>query len=341
MSSANRRAALGAVDRVRPVVAGLVRTKPNEELAADLSRAWDLTEVALRALLGGSTATGQGLVRELRTRELLTLEQAHALLNFHGARDRAGLPGYQVVAADVASAREAVAALDQALGGTVSSDALGAPPPLPPPGPASPAAATVPTYEPAVPQGRSRGVPPWMVLALILVVVVVLPVLGWWAYTNARGGGMAHAQELYAAGQRDAARLAFAEVARDNPDLALPHVYLARIAREQNDIATAQQELQEAIRLDQGSALAQREMGSLMLATGNPELARRFYTRALQIDPTDRVAMGYMGCALIRLNRPDVAARFLDRAGPGEWTACVPPAAPPGMPPAGAVPPTP
>ncbi|HEX6632273.1 MAG TPA: hypothetical protein VF048_14330 [Gemmatimonadaceae bacterium] len=340
MSSANRRAALGAVDRVRPVVAGLVRTKPNEELAAELSQAWDLTEVALRALLGGSTAAGQALVRELRTRELLTLEQAHALLNFHGARDRAGLPGYQVVAADVASAREAVAALDQALGGTVSSDALGAPPPLPPSGAASAPVAAAPVYEPAVPRER-RGVPPWVVLALILLVVVVLPVLGWWAYTNARGGGMAHAQELYAAGQHDAARLAFAEVARDNPDLALPHVYLARIAREQNDVATAQQELQEAIRLDQTSALAQREMGSLMLATGNPELARRFYTRALQLDPADRVAMGYMGCALIRLNRPDVAARFLDRAGPGEWTACVPPAAPPGTAPSGAAPFTP
>ena len=339
MSSANRRAALGAVDRVRPVVAGLHRTRPNEELAADLSAAWDLTEVALRALLGGSTAGGQALVRELRTRELLTLEQAHALVNFHGARDRAGLPGYQVVAADVTSAREAVAALDQALGGTVASGGAGADF-LPPASPSGAASGLPAGSAPAVPDisapGR-RGVPAWAVLALILLVVVVLPLLGWWAYANSRGVGLAHAQELYAAGQRDAARLAFSEVARDHPDLVLPHVYLARIAREQNDIARAQQELQEAIRLDQSSALAQREMGSLMLATGNPELARRFYTRAIQLDPNDRTALGYMGCALVRLGKPDVATRFLSRAGPGEWTACVPSTPPP----AAALPPAP
>jgi tetratricopeptide (TPR) repeat protein len=336
VSSANRRAALGAVDRVRPVVAGLVRTKPNEELAAELSQAWDLTEVALRALLGGSTAAGQGLVRELRTRELLTLEQAHALLNFHGARDRAELPGYQVVAADVASAREAVAALDQALGGTVPSGGAESDF-LPPPSPSAAAAGLPAGAAPVVDRSTvpaRRGVPSWLVLALIVLVVVVLPVLGWWAYTNGRGGGMAQAQELYAAGRRDAARLAFAEVARDNPELALPHVYLARIAREQNDIATAQQELQEAIRIDPRSALAQREMGSLMLATGNAELARRFYTRAIELNPDDRLAVGYTGCALMRLGRPDVATRFLRRAGPGEWTACAQPAPPPAAAPA-------
>ena len=74
MSSANRRAALGALDRVRPLVSGLTRNRPNTELAADLARTWEQMEVALRALLGGTADSGQMLIREVRQRELITIE---------------------------------------------------------------------------------------------------------------------------------------------------------------------------------------------------------------------------------------------------------------------------
>lgn len=319
MSSANRRAALGALDRVRPVVSGLHRTRPNDDLAADVGRAWALTEVALRALLGGSSLSGQALVREVRQRELLTLEQAHVLVNFQGASARASLPGYQVVAADVGAARDAVTALDQALGGTVATapafETTTGPAPAPRGAGAPPLVADAPS--------PGRGLPSALVMVLLAIALVVLPLAGWYVYANRGGeGAMAEAEQLYAQGRRNEARLAFAELARDRPELALPHIYLARIARESGEVAIAQEELQAAIRLEPANALAQREMGSLLLQTNNPELARRFYTRAIELDPDDRVAQGYLGCALVRLGNPDVGRRFIERAGPGDWTAC-------------------
>ena len=322
MSAANRRAALGALDRVRPLVSGLTRDRTNDELAADLGRAWEATEVVLRALLGGSTVGGQSLVREVRQRELLTLEQAHALVNFHAARDRAELPGYQVAAGDVAAAREAVDELDRALGAT--PDVAGAEPRT---RPVTAEARTAPVVQPvdvgdAAPRGRS--VPALAIVAIAALLLVVLPLGAWWFWSNRAGGdrSLAAATRLYASGDHERARMAFVEIAREAPTLALPHIYLGRIAREQNDVTVAQQELQTAIRLDPNSAVAQREMGSLMLATNNPELARRFYRRAVELDPSDRVATGYLGCALLRVGQVDLGRRFIDRAGPGDWSAC-------------------
>ena len=339
MSSANRRAALGALDRVRPVVSGLTRNRPNEELATDLGHAWELTEVALRALLGGTTVAGQALVREVRQRELITIEQAHALVNFHAAKDRAELPGYQVGAGDVSAARDAVSALDHALGGTV----VGAPAletaPLPPPRAAAPAAAGAAGADWSAPPAaatRTRGIPSGAIIGLVALLVVALALGAWWALTQ-RGPSLEDARQLYAQGQREQARLAFSSIAQDDTSLAEPHVFLGRIAREQGELATAQSELSRAIQLEPRNATALREMGSLMLATNNPELARRFYVRALEINAGDRVAQGYLGCALMRLGRPE-GVRFLDRAGAGDWSACRTQAPAPGAP-AGALPP--
>jgi tetratricopeptide (TPR) repeat protein len=324
VSAANRRAALGALDRVRPLVNGLHRNRPNAELAAELIQAWGLTEVVLRALLGGSTLAGQALVREVRQRELLTLEQAHALIAFQGARDRAELPGHEVSAADVSAARAAVAELDSALGG----DGVPAGEPVPPAATAArpagplPAGAT-PLATDAATRPR-RGLPSALVIGLVALLLILLPLGGWWFYEQRVGGprSLRAAEQLYASGDRAQARLAWARIAQERPELALPHVYLGRIARDQGDVGTAQQELQTAIRLEPQSAIAQREMGNLLLATGNPDLARRFYTRAVELNPNDRAAQGYLGCALVRLGQPDLGRSFLNRAGPGDWTAC-------------------
>lgn len=333
MSSANRRAALGALDRVRPLVSGLTRNRSNQELAADLARAWDQTEVALRALLGGTSDSGQALVREVRQRELITIEQAHALVDFHAARDRALLPGHVVGAADVSAARGAIAALDAALGGTVSTAAPLDMAPLPPVSPSGPAAGLPPGAAPTV--GTRRRAFPLALVLVVALLLVAVPLGIWWWMANQPGSprSITAAEQLYASGNRSQARLAWAEIARAEPELALPHVYLARIAREQGEVATAQQELTEAIRLEPNNPLALREMGGLMLATNNPELARRFYVRAVEANPQDRVAQGYLGCALVRLGRYDEGRRFIDRAGSGDWSACaqqVPPMLPPG-----------
>jgi Flp pilus assembly protein TadD len=94
-------------------------------------------------------------------------------------------------------------------------------------------------------------------------------------------------------------------------------------------MATAGRELQTAITLEPDNAVAQREMGSHLLAIGNPELASRFYRRAVEINPRDSVAQGYLGCAMARLGRVDLAQRFLARAGDGPWRTCVSAAPPP------------
>lgn len=332
MSSANRRAALGALDRVRPLVSALTRNRPNEDLAADLVRAWEQTEVALRALLGGTADSGQVLIREVRQRELITIEQAHALVSFHAARDRAQLPGHQVVATDVAAARDAIGALDAALGGTVTSAAPLDTTSLPPASPSGPAAGLPPGAAPTVATRRRRF--PIGVVVLVALLLVAIPLGVWWYMSSRPGspGSISAAEQLYASGNRSQARLAWAQIARAEPELALPHVYLARIAREQGEVATAQQELTEAIRLEPNNALALREMGGLMLATSNPELARRFYVRAVEANPQDRAAQGYLGCALVRLQRYEEGRRFLDRAGGGDWSTCaqqIPPILPP------------
>ncbi|HEY0972707.1 MAG TPA: tetratricopeptide repeat protein [Gemmatimonadales bacterium] len=321
MSAASRRAALGALDRVRPLVASLHRNRPNEELAADLVQAWAQTEVVLRALLGGSTLAGQGLVREVRQRELLTLEQAHALVAFQAARDRAELPGHQVSAADVDAARAAVAELDRALGGA-PVETVDLPPA--PPGPASAPAAGAPATR------AGRKFPPMLAIAIAAILLVVLAG-GWMMYERRVGGprSIEAAQQLYASGDARRAEVAWERIAEERPELALPHVYLGRIARDRGDVAAAQRELQTAIRLEPRSSVAQREMGNLLLATGNPDLARRFYARAVELDPDDRTALGYLGCSLVRIGQPQLARTFLDRAGPGEWSACATPAAPP------------
>ena len=97
------------------------------------------------------------------------------------------------------------------------------------------------------------------------------------------------------------------------------------MSREDGDLPRARRLLTASVRLAPNSALASRELASVMLADGQPEIARRFYVRALQLDPADRVAQGFLGCALFRLNRFDEARRWTDRAGPGDWSRCVAP----------------
>jgi Flp pilus assembly protein TadD len=154
---------------------------------------------------------------------------------------------------------------------------------------------------------------------VILVVVVVL-------LTRGGGGNAALSQgvDAYRRGQREVAVNAFNRAVRENPKMALPHVYLARMAREVGNFTLASQELQLALEAEPSNAVALREMGANLLTQGNYELARRFYVRAVQANPTDTTAQGYLGCTLMRLNRTSEATNFLNRAGPGPWSNCTP-----------------
>ena len=71
------------------------------------------------------------------------------------------------------------------------------------------------------------------------------------------------------------------------------------------------------------NGIALREMGLILFSTGQYELARRFFVRAVQVNPEDKSSQGYLGCSLSRLNRLEEAQRFLSRAGPGVWSSCM------------------
>jgi tetratricopeptide (TPR) repeat protein len=324
VSSVAQRAALAELDRARPATNRLDIGRDPDDNAADLLEAWGAVETALRALVGGTGLGGQSLIRELRTREVISFDTGHALVEFLAARDRANSPSYRPTPGDLAAAREAV----QKLEGGLLAASVGAP--VSPNAPVvAPVAEPAPGDAAATPARRRslntriRGVPAWAGLLgiLLLLGAIAVPLV----MALSRGGGPAafrRGQEAYAAGRREAARAEFEKAVRDDPKHAPSHVYLGRVAREMGDMPTANRELRQAIEIDPRNAVAQREMGSFLLANNSPALARNFYVRALQIDPSDRSAMGFLACALTRINRPDLAQPWYQRAGQGAWSSC-------------------
>jgi hypothetical protein len=313
VTSPNQRSALAALNHVRPIIARLDASRHPEDIAADLIEGWNGTEVALRSLLGGSALSGQGLIRELRQREMLSLAQTHALMEFLAARERAGRTEYTPTGADVGAARHGFQELEGALTLPVTGDIPVA------------ASAQVPEPSQVTVVGTRRR--PSRMIALAVVVLLVLGVgglLAYQAYGNRNRNITAEGERHLAAGNRGAARQAFEDAAREHPRAARPHIFLGRMSRDEGDIRRATDELSRAIELEPGNSLAQREMGALQFLRGNYPLASSFYTRAIERNPEDRISMGWLACAQARMGRMDAAIRFFDRAGPGDWTACDP-----------------
>jgi len=340
--SGAQRAALDALNAARPIVARLDVGKNSEDLAADLIEAWNVVETGLRSLVGGSALTGQMLIRELRQRQLLSLEQANALAEFHAARERAARTDYKPTATDVAAARDAFLKLEAGmLGDTASSfapRAAGASAPRPPSRATVPLD-TVPTpAAAAVPIAPVRTRQPWLPVLAIVVGLLIVGGLAWYALAGRDTSSKSYQEGVtaYREGRREAAAGAFIKATKDDPNDPMPHVYLSRMAREAGNLATAQQEAVKAVQLGPENALALRELASASFAQQNYDAARRFYIRALQADATDKLSQGYLGCSLVRLGRLDEGVRWIQRAGAGPWTACAPA---PGTVPVGTMPP--
>jgi len=376
--SGDQQSALAALRSVDPIATRLEGSQSAEDRAADILELWQGTETALRALMGGSALGGQGLIRELRQREMISLGQAYALLEFLGARDRANRTTYKATDNDTVVAREGYRQLEAGLLAAASEPQA---PPLPPPPqavptpvpqapspdysrpagaggaaagmaagaaaanasrpatpPAPPAYSKPPAWspppaggapvapEPTYTTARTSRVPAnmWFIIGLLVLVLAAIAGYAIFAKRSNPDGQMNEAVSAMQSGRREAARGAFNEIARDNPELATPHIFLSRMAREEGDLGTARRELETAIRLEPSNAMALREMGLILFSAGNYELARRFFVRALTANPEDRASQGYLGCALARLNRFEEAQRFISRAGPGSWSSCVP-----------------
>ena len=352
MSSPDKQAAFAALSEGRKTLTHLDRARGPEDAAADIIDLWNSVERALRALVGQESLSGQQLVRVARQGEIISLEQAHALLEFLAARDRANRTSYTPTPGDSDAAREGFRAMEAAASGSpaVTDDSPYAPSsPYAPPSPyapqsagatpyAAPSKQNVPYEGPAAtppgaysvaatPIDRWRGIPLWLKIG-IPVLVLLLLIVGGYYMTAGRNSAPTHLNAGITAmqnGQRETARQDFAQAASsDNDKLAEPHIFLARLSREDGDLATARAQLDEALRLEPGNHVALRELGLVMFASRNYDLARRFFVRAAAADSTDRAALGYLGCALMRLNRTVEATRFLSRAGNGAWSACAP-----------------
>jgi tetratricopeptide (TPR) repeat protein len=335
MSTSAQRAALEALHSARPLVARLGESRSAEDIAADLIEAWTAVETGLRSLVGGSALSGQMLIRELRQRHFLTLEQANALAEFHAAHERVARTDYQPTGSDINAARDAFLKLEAGLMGASPAAAFapGAPSavgaatssraPTAPMDAVPTRAATIagPTPVPAPGTGR----PSWRMPLLGLVALLVVGGIAWYALAG-RGGSAAYDQGVvaYREGRREAAAGAFIKAAKDTPNDPMPHIYLARMARETGRLQTAQEEAVKAVSLGPTNALALRELASVSFAQQNYDAARRFYLRAVQADTTDRLAQGYLGCSLIRLGRAAEGMKFIQRAGSGSWTSCAP-----------------
>lgn len=364
--------ALAALNGVRPVLSHFDNPRSAEDLAADIIDLWAGVESALRALVGGSTLSGQALIRAARQSELITIEHAHALLEFLAARDRSNRTTYTPTQADGEAAVDGFKALESALSASAATPRTPPSSPLqaaytprqsqqpvspyapPPPGGHRPppkigskaSSAGPPTIEQPPPPYLAGGVGPrnvehalaaaetggrkWRKIptAVYIAVPVLLVVLvgGYFLLNRTSNDALAAGVEAMQAGQRERARGEFAKAARDNPDAANPHVFLARLSREEGDLAAARAQLDTALRLEPKNAVALREMGLILFASKQYDLSRRFFVRAVQANSEDKAAQGYLGCAMMRLNRLDEGRKWISNAGSGPWTACLQPA---------------
>ena len=182
--------------------------------------------------------------------------------------------------------------------------------------------------EHALAAAESRRRFPKISLPIVLgaVVVLLIAVGIFWAFKGGSSGGLTAGIDALNNGQRERARGEFAKAVKEDPKAATPHVFLARIARQEGDLSTARAQLDTALRLEPKNNIALREMGLILFAGRQYDLARRFFVRAIQANPQDRASQGYLGCALMRLNRVPEGTKWINGAGTGQWQACLRPA---------------
>src|SRR5689334_3887199 len=116
-------AALASLNGSRPVLAHFDQPRSAEDLAADIIDLWSGVEAALQTLVGNSSLSGQQLIRAVRQAELVTLDQAHSLLEFLAARDRANRTSYKPTQADGDAAVDGFKAAESALSGSAGGGA--------------------------------------------------------------------------------------------------------------------------------------------------------------------------------------------------------------------------
>ncbi|MEA2763681.1 MAG: hypothetical protein QOK07_85 [Gemmatimonadaceae bacterium] len=347
MSPPNSQAALTALNGVRPVLTHFETPRNAEDLAADIIDLWTGTEASLQAVVGNTSLSGQQLVRAARQAELITLDQAHSLLEFLAARDRANRTSYKPTQADGDAALEGFRALESALTGkapvkrATPSSPLQAvytprssqqqrpssPAPQPPPSPyAPPSAGGGYRQPPPYSAGRKMSGPP----------TIEQPPPGSFTPSTgsgAVGGGLGRSNVEHA--------LAAAQSRSRMPKLSLPLLIgavalliiiggiwfaftrggsgsdamaagIASMTSGQREKARG--EFAKAVKDDPAAARPHVYLARISRDEGDLASARAQLDTALRLDPKSALALREMGLVLFSSKQYDLARRFFVRA---------------------------
>jgi tetratricopeptide (TPR) repeat protein len=342
MSPQNTQAALAALNGARPVLAHFDRARSAEDLAADIIDLWTGVESALQALVGNSSLTGQQLIRAARQAELINLEQAHALLEFLAARDRANRTSYKPTQADGDAALDGFKALESALSGNAPGQAKSSSPAAPaytPRGtkPVQPSQPASPYAPPSPGPGGYKQPPAYAARRMAGPPTIELP----GAFTSAGGAGEGGSTGGGAGVGRGNVQHALAAAERRRwPKVSLPVVagavivlligvgiYFAFRGGSGGDSLTAgidamnngqreraRGEFAKAVKADPNSPIPHVLLARVARQEGDLPSARAQLDTALRLDPKNAPALKEMGLILFSGRQYDLARRFFVRA---------------------------
>jgi tetratricopeptide (TPR) repeat protein len=344
MSPQNTPGALAALNGARPVLANFGKARSAEDLAADIIDLWAAAETALQALVGNSSLTGQQLIRAARQAEAITLDQAHALLEFLAARDRANRTSYKPTQADGDAAVEGFKSLESALIGVAAAapasraaSASPAPPAYTPRPAASPPRPVSP-YAPPSAGGGYRQPPAYAGRKMAGPPTIELP--GAFMSEGAAAGKTPPGPPGVGRGQVEQA-LAAAE-RRRWPSLSTPvwiaiaavvvvlgvggyllfgrgssaadNVTAGVAAMNNGQLETARGEFAKAVKSAPTAATPHVFLARIARSQGDLATARAELDTALRLEPRNAKALREMGLVLFSSRQYDLARRFFIRA---------------------------
>ena len=345
MSPQNTPGALASLNGVRPVLAHFETPRSAEDLAADIIDLWTGAEGALQALVGNSSLTGQQLIRAARQAEVITLDQAHSLLEFLAARDRANRTSYKPTQADGDAAVDGFRALESALTGaapvkrpTPSSPLQAAytprqqrpatPPPPPPVSPYAPPSAGGGYRQPPAYAGRKMAGPP--TIELPGAFMSEGPGTGKTPPTSG-GVGRGQVEHALAAAQsrsvfQRVSTPAWIAIAAVNVLIVGGFLLFGRGSSNGDNLTTgidamrngqlerARGEFAKAVKADPNAATPHVFLARLSRDQGDLATARAELDTALRLDPSNAIALREMGLVLFSSRQYDLARRFFIRS---------------------------
>lgn len=117
MTFSDIQAAKQALAEGRERYTNLDQLRKPSETSTDIVYLWDSVERSLQAMLGGSSLSGDLLIKEVRQKSVINLEQANLLISFWDIRQKSAGVGYRPTITDVSAVRSAYekmrAVLDQ------------------------------------------------------------------------------------------------------------------------------------------------------------------------------------------------------------------------------------